>query len=101
VSELIDQHGFEPAIEHDFDRALPAGVDLQGFAESFAVAKSQALQPILHRAAGVAERRVLQRLQRTEAAAHVLQISARAAQGRMRRALPLQGGFCGAATFFQ
>ena len=102
MTRIVDQRRFEPAVEHGFDRALPAGVDLQRLAEPARMAEPRALQPFLR-----APRRVspsaacCNASSEAKPAARVFELAALRAQRRVQRAFAFEQAFGGGAALFE
>jgi hypothetical protein len=69
---ILDQHGLEQAAEHGLDRALPAGIHFEGFAQAGIAGEFVRAQPVKRDVLFLAERGVLQGFERGQAAARGL-----------------------------
>src|SRR5690606_31736202 len=74
--ERRDAHRLQVAPEHRFDRALPAGLYGEPFREAAPIDEGRTLEPLADLLRGLAERRLLQRFERCEPTAVVLQLRA-------------------------
>src|SRR5436190_5020209 len=83
---IVDHGAVEQAAQHGLDRTLPAVGHFQHLAGATRAAKPERLEPVLRDAALLSERRVLQRLEGREPAAHRLELATKARQSGLDRA---------------